>query len=278
MGFDTGQKGVGEAHAGDNGVSLHHLARAKLPRAAEDHSGHECPMNKPALIAPKSDLQKRLEALLQEKGMSMREVSLAAGLNETAVKAIMNGKSVSPRGQSLIAIAKALQIDLATLLGVQPGLDRTLERRSVERTAGAVTIAELDVRAMGGGGALDAPLDGQGHHVVLGEWQLPEDYLRSFTPAPGDVRIIRVVGDSMEPHYPAGDRVLIDTSHRIPSPPGVYVIWDGFALILKHAEVLAGRKPPMVRLSSDNPAYAPYEVPVADLMVQGRVMGKWVWK
>lgn len=173
-------------------------------------------------------------------------------------------------------LAPHLGISWETLVtGVEPR--PTVPRPNAEAHH-AVVVPELDVRAMGGSGALDDPLDGSGHHVVLAEWRLPESYLRSFTPSPGEVRIIRVVGDSMEPHYPAGDRVLVDTSHRIPSPPGVYVLWDGFALILKHVEVLAGRRPPVARLSSDNPAYAPYEVPVGDLTVQGRVMGKWVWK
>lgn len=153
-----------------------------------------------------------------------------------------------------------------------------LRRRSADSAPASLTIPELDVRAQGGAGVDDAPLDCNGRHMVLAEWSLPADYLRSYVTSPASVRIIRIVGDSMEPHYAAGDRVLVDTSHRTPSPPGVYVIWDGFGLVLKHAEVLAGRRPTMVRLSSDNPAYAPYEVAVDDLQVQGRVMGKWVWK
>ena len=141
-----------------------------------------------------------------------------------------------------------------------------------------IEIPELDVRAMAGGGADDQPLDSNGQNRVIANWTLPIDFLRSYTTSPSAVRIIRIVGDSMEPHYLAGDRVLVDTSHVIPSPPGVYVIWDGFGLVLKHLEVMAGKLPAVVRLSSDNPAYAPYEVPVSDLKVQGRVMGKWVWK
>lgn len=141
-----------------------------------------------------------------------------------------------------------------------------------------IAIHELDVRAMGEAGAEDPEMDAGGGHAVIGTWSIPADYLRSYTPSPSAVRIIRVVGDSMEPHYPAGDRVLVDTSHIIPSPPGVYVVHDGYGLVLKHVEVLAGRTPPVARLSSDNPAYAPYEIAAQDLKVQGRVMGKWVWK
>lgn len=48
--------------------------------------------------------------------MSMRELSLRAGLNETAVKAIMHGKSESPRGKTITAIASVLDIPISQLL------------------------------------------------------------------------------------------------------------------------------------------------------------------
>jgi phage repressor protein C with HTH and peptisase S24 domain len=220
-----------------------------------------------------SRLQEQIESRRIQQGLSMRELSLNAGLNETAVKAIMQGRSESPRGKTLQAIAHALGTTVQALIGQSPEADVPSQPRAT-----AIMIPELDVRAMAGAGAEDEEFDGDGQHAVVSMWSLPSDYLRSFTPSPLAVRIIRVVGDSMEPHYPAGDRVLVDTAHRIPSPPGVYVVWDGYGLVLKHIEVLTGRKPPVVRLSSDNAAYAPYECAVTDLRIQGRVMGKWVWK
>ncbi|MGH7091506.1 MAG: S24 family peptidase [Stellaceae bacterium] len=33
-------------------------------------------------------------------------------------------------------------------------------------------------------------------------------------------------GDSMEPLLSTGDRIMVDTSQRIPVPPGIFVIWD----------------------------------------------------
>lgn len=63
-----------------------------------------------------SPLQTRLKSFLQERGMSMRELSLRAGLNETAVKAIVHGKSESPRGKTLTALASILDIPVNELL------------------------------------------------------------------------------------------------------------------------------------------------------------------
>jgi hypothetical protein len=41
-----------------------------------------------------------------------------------------------------------------------------------------------------------------------------------FRAPPNELRTITVDGDSMEPLLPSGDRILIDTSQRVPVPPG----------------------------------------------------------
>lgn len=56
----------------------------------------------------KTPLQRVLLARMAERGMSMRELSLAAGKSEGLIKHIMQGRSVSPRWDSLTRIAKAL--------------------------------------------------------------------------------------------------------------------------------------------------------------------------
>lgn len=212
--------------------------------------------------------------VMTENGVSQSELARRLGVESQAVNQWIKGKT-TPRGDRLNGVAAALGVSVLELLGVQQSFDPNTPG---EFDRASVVVAEIDVRAQAGAGADDAPLDGNGAHVQLDRWSLPVDYLRSHVASPSAVRIIRIVGDSMEPSYVAGDRVLVDTSHRAPSPPGVYVVWDGFGLVLKHVEVIAGRQPPVARLSSDNPAYAPYETLVSDLQVQGRVVGKWVWK
>jgi len=214
---------------------------------------------------------------MERAGISQSDLARALGVTSQAVNQWTTG-GTQPKGRNLQRLAEALDTPLAALLGVRTVQPYELSDHPPALIAVASDIEEIDVRAMGGNGAESPELDADGEHPVIARWSLPTEYLRSHTPSPRAVKIIRVVGDSMEPNYPAGDRVLVDTEHKVPSPPGVYVVWDGFGLVLKHVEVLAGRKPPLARLSSDNPAYAPYEVSVADLRVQGRVMGKWVWK
>ena len=86
-----------------------------------------------------------------------------------------------------------------------------------------------------------------------------------------------IIGDSMAPNYRPGDWVMVDGADRVPSPPGVFVIHDGFGLVVKQLEVILGTRPPMVKLSTVNKAYPPDELPVRVVQVLGRVVAKWQW-
>lgn len=70
-------------------------------------------------------LQEQIERHRLRLGLSMRELSLKAGLNETAVKAIMQGRSESPRGKTLQAIARALGTSVSELIGHGAESDRS---------------------------------------------------------------------------------------------------------------------------------------------------------
>jgi DNA-binding XRE family transcriptional regulator len=143
----------------------------------------------------------------------------------------------------------------------------------------SVTVVEYDVRPSAGGGADMPELDGAGEHSIVARWEMPRDYLVSYIENPAALRIVRVAGDSMEPEYAAGERVIVDTSHRTPSPSGVYVLWDGFGLIIKRLDLVPGFKEPrMVRIMAINPDYAAFDVPLHEIRIAGRVIGKWVWK
>jgi SOS-response transcriptional repressor LexA len=60
-----------------------------------------------------------------------------------------------------------------------------------------------------------------------------------------------------------------------PSPPGVFILFDGIGLVAKRLEFLEGSEPPTVRISSSNPSYPPYERTVDEVTIIGRVVGRW---
>lgn len=64
-----------------------------------------------------SVLQQRVLARLDDLRRSPRDVSLKAGLGPDAIRTILSGRSKSPRGETLTALADELQCDVGYLLG-----------------------------------------------------------------------------------------------------------------------------------------------------------------
>jgi len=90
--------------------------------------------------------------------------------------------------------------------------------------------------------------------------------------AAGEPAIITIDGDSMEPLLSTGDRILVDTSQRIATPPGIFVIWDGKGLVAKRVEHVPHSDPPKMIIKSVNPEYQTYEREAEEVKIIGRVI------
>lgn len=211
-------------------------------------------------------------------GMGPTDVGNALGISSQAVSQWLSGKT-HPTGKRLKEIAEVLGTSWEALHADTSAEVKAPTLRTVHTPASHVTIPEYDVVTSAGPGAvpeLCSPDDGL---KPAEHWKIPRGYVAAFIESPEKLAIIRVAGDSMEPEYQAGDRVLIDTSHRIPSPPGIYVLWDGYGLVLKRLELVPGMEEPRrVRIMSINPAYSAYELTLDEIAINGRVVGKWAWK
>lgn len=140
-----------------------------------------------------------------------------------------------------------------------------------------VVIPEIAAHTMVGKNRATVKSDVSDTGNILSEWSLPKQLLVNQVGSESTMKIIQVMGDSMQPEFNPGDRVMVNTADRIPSPPGVFVLWDGFGLIIKRCEMVPHSNPPRVILSSAKPNYATYEMDVKELEIQGRVVGKWQW-
>ncbi len=140
-------------------------------------------------------------------------------------------------------------------------------------------ILEIDVYGgMGGGGvaAFHNHTDSDGNTIVADDiratWELPQDYISELRIAPGKARIIEVQGDSMEPTLRTGDRVMINTADKRPSPPGIFAVWDGFGVVVKRIEPIPNSDPPTLRIISDNSYHGAYERTIEEVNIIGRVI------
>ena len=127
-----------------------------------------------------------------------------------------------------------------TSCAIRPGPTQTDDPRARRVAAdtgggpleGFSKIPEIDVRASAGPGALL-----EGFEETKDVWYFPDAVIRhEFRTRSGDLRIITIDGDSMEPVLSSGDRIMVDTSQRIPVPPGIFVIWDGMGIVAKRIE------------------------------------------
>ncbi|MBM3571085.1 MAG: S24 family peptidase [Alphaproteobacteria bacterium] len=176
-------------------------------------------------------------------------------------------KPLSPRS----APAPALAVT-APRLGAPPGRAERLARAqqlvaSVTQSGAITAVPEMAISAAAGGGAFIDTEHADAHWYFPTEWLLTE--LRART---GDLRIIAIVGDSMEPLLMPGDKVLVDLSKRSPTPPGVFILFDGLGLVAKQIEHMPNTAPPRLAITSANTRYQHYERTIDEINIIGRVV------
>ncbi len=216
---------------------------------------------------------------MEAGGFNQKSLARAAGLNQTAVRDILIGKSQHPRHDTLEKLAASLECSVIDLL--EPGQGRR-GRSSGERLArgqGAavagpsfddelVFVATYEVAAGAGEGIVI-----NSEHV-RGRLAFRRDWLRGVTAAgPEELAVIAVRGDSMYPTLADGDTILVDLSQRAPVRDGVYIIRFGEFVLVKRLLIDPARR--LVTISCDNESYPPLSpVDPSDVDVAGRVI--WV--
>jgi transcriptional regulator with XRE-family HTH domain len=139
-------------------------------------------------------------------------------------------------------------------------------------------VQELDTRAgLGGGGVPAREVRKEGSHtdpIKPEGWLFPNSYVREqLRTSPARLLVLDTNGDSMAPTVLSGERVVVDTGHRTPTPDGLYAIRDLFgSIVVKRLQVLRTTKPTRVKIISDNPTHASEEVPLGDLEIVGKVL------
>jgi transcriptional regulator with XRE-family HTH domain len=139
-------------------------------------------------------------------------------------------------------------------------------------------VPELDTRAgLGGGGMPARELRKDGRHAdpLKSEgWLFPASFVREqLHTIPSRLLVLDTTGDSMAPTIVSGERVIVDASHKTPTPDGLYAIRDTFnCIVVKRLQVLRSARPPRVKIISDNPNHPSEETPLGELEIVGKVL------
>jgi transcriptional regulator with XRE-family HTH domain len=138
-------------------------------------------------------------------------------------------------------------------------------------------VPELDARAslVGCPPARELRKDGRYADALKSEaWIFPASFVREqLHSSPSQLLVLDTTGDSMEPTIVSGERVIVDTSHKTPTPDGLYAIRDTFkAIVVKRLQVLRSARPPRVKIISDNANHPSEEAPLGELEIVGKVL------
>lgn len=221
----------------------------------------------------------RVMKLIQQRRTDLKKASLAIGRNAAYLQQYLyRGIPKTLPEDAREALAAFLGVPEESLrpakteAAVEPALPQVVAAASVSAMGGGMPgfsqVPELDVRASAGHGAFH-----EGDEEIKAVWMFPDAVIRHELRArSANLRIITIDGDSMEPLLASGDRVLVDTSQRVPAPPGIFVIWDGLGIVAKRIEHIPTAEPSRIVIKSVNPIYGDYERPTEEVNIIGRVI------
>ncbi len=226
----------------------------------------------------RKEIQRRMTLL----GKNAKGLSVAAGLNPTAVRDILEERVKNPTARTLEALAKQLGCTVSDLTGETKPKSPPSAVPSDPSLAGDLPgVPEIDA-ILGAGSAGDGATevwspDGENTFsadVVRDIWGIPDSYLSGVLGTnKRRVRIIEVRGDSMEPTLEPGDRVMVDLGDRHPSPDGLFGLWDGLGVVVKRLEHIPYSDPTRFRIISDNTErHSSYERLGEEMNIIGRVI------
>ncbi len=209
----------------------------------------------------------RLKLEMRKRGMSSVDLAAKADVKTSFLYDVISGKSANPSSIKLARVAESLGINLSYLAGTSDSPTDGYQFVIPAENAEYISVARVSV-------AID-----NGSPIIISKTYADEalrfkkDWLqRTCKTHPDNLRLFSVQGDGMSPTLIAGDSVLIDSSLKTPSPPGLFLLFDGLALIIKRLESVPQSSARKVKVISDNDRYAPYEASIDESNVVGCVV------
>lgn len=198
---------------------------------------------------------------MADSNINAHELAERANVGQSFVYDILSGKSRNPTIEKLTAIAHILGVSPLYLM--YGSSDEHVKNPAIPDDM--ITIPHLIARSNGSHINIET-MEGIPNFFQL-SWiknQLKTD--------PADLRLVKVLGDTMSPTLDEDDQVLIDISKKSANPAGLFAIFDGVGITIKRLEYIGNSKPPMLRIISDNKKYEPYNANTDSVQILGRVV------
>ena len=215
-------------------------------------------------------IRQRLKRAIDESGRSLSDLSKKCGRNHAYLQQFINRgtpqKLPEDVRRKLSVILSIPENELggpneARYAGKQPG-----GTTGKSAATSVIDVKEYDVAPSAGGGAMVY------EEEEKAVWSLPASYVAGIARSPKQTAILEVVGDSMSPTLATGDKIMVDLTDKNPRNPGIFVLFDGDATVVKRIEIIPGSSPAMLVLISDNPLHRDYDVPAESVHIAGRVV------
>ena len=210
----------------------------------------------------------------EARGMSRSELVRRSGVSKQQLSRLENGL-IRLRLDHLKPFANALGYSPEQILlwGKYPGT--TGDQIQVEAIGPSEQIPELASRSDSERAKLKKRKEGRHVDRINSEgWFFPASFVRQQLQASANhLLVVEAEGDSMAPTIIPGEKVIVDTGHKTPSPDGLYAIRDAFdSVIIRRLQLLRAAHSSRVKIISDNPKHATEEVALSDVEVVGKVL------
>jgi len=218
----------------------------------------------------------RLEALMEEQGISQSELARRIGVSQTTIWKLLKEPAQGSKYTHRIAAELKTSAEYLMDEGDDPTAPRgnlgdnrrsfASARATSPEDLGLVAISEVDLALGAGGTYLD---DGA---VTELKRYFPVQWLREFTDAPPEMlAFARVRGTSMKPTIDHGAIVIMDLRRkRIDEQDEIWAIAVSEIGMVKR---IWANPDGSYKIKSDNPAVSPESAVDGEMFVIGRVVG-----
>lgn len=232
-------------------------------------------------MATPDEIRKKIDTLINERGLNYRIVSMHLGRSESYIQQyITRGSPVELKEKDRKIVAALLGIDEQELTTTSMYSTFPAHMAGInvvaDKIAGAVSsffkkphpdtvgIEMLDVSACCGTGIENI------NENVVGVWQMPlVDFKAVSQASPDKIKIVKAIGDSMQPTINDGDFVFIDIANQSMGSDGIYVLLSETGLSIKR---LQNDFDGNITINSDNKLYNARTLPLKDIHILGRVI------